>query len=136
MAIRRPVAFGAGVLATGVLGALSAISFAAPETRGTEVILDVKRVVGSPGRESSTPQYMCLATLQRANGQVLAQPKIQVLQGVPATVSTTTDSGSKVMLRVEVSSASRVSYEIDVTSPEVAREHHRATIGLPEQGNQ
>ena len=131
MPLRKLVPIIAGVLATIMVALTSTNSVsAAPDTLGTEVILRVKRVAG---REGLTPQYMCSAKVQRVDGQVLAQPVIQVLEGVQASVSTTTDSGSKVVLKVVVPGPTRLSYEIDITSAEGAQEHHRATIALPEQ---
>ena len=127
------------VLVAGAAAAIAAIALSAnrasstPSASGTEVVLEVERIAAPAGRAVAAPQYLCSAKLQRVGGEVLAQPRIAALQGVPASVTTTTESGSKVALKVLVSAPNRVSDETDITSPQGSTEHHRATITLPEQ---
>lgn len=129
---RRPVVlriWAAAAIAFAVLSVRQALSW--PDTLGTEVVLAVERIAAPAGRVAATPQYMCSAKLQRFNGEILAQPRIVVLEGVPASVTSATESGSKVVLKVLVSGSNSASYEIDITSAGGESEHHRSTISLP-----
>jgi len=102
-------------------------------TNGTDVTLTVQRVVPPAGREGAMPQYLCTAKIQRvASGEVLALPRIQTVEGLEASISTTADSGVHVSLRVLISTPQRLSYEVNITSPGAPPERHRATIAMPE----
>lgn len=98
---------------------------------GTDVTLDVQRMAALPGREAATPQYSCSARILRlSTGEVLASPRIQTFQGAPTSITTTTDSGIKVVLRVLVSASDQLTYEVEITPAEGPSEHHRATIAI------
>jgi hypothetical protein len=110
----------------------SAPAFSEGDTSETEVLLQVERVDAGARPAGSKPQYLCSATLQRVGGEVLSNPRIQVLEGIPASVATTTDSGIKVFFKILVSASNRASYEIEIMSAGGAIERHRATIEFPQ----
>jgi hypothetical protein len=98
-----------------------------PDTSGIEVALDVQHMTPPPGKD--VHQYMCAAKIS-LNGELILAPKIQTQQGLEASVSSTTDSGTRVTLRILVSAPDRLTYDVLIAPSQGRAEHHRATVGF------
>ncbi len=120
-----------GCLALIALPAIRAEQASSGASTGMEVSLDVQRVLPPSGEDGATPQYLCAATIQRAGGALLLEPKIQTIQGQEASVTSTLESGERVAFKVLIPASNEVTWEVEVTPPAGPPERHRATITLP-----
>jgi hypothetical protein len=115
----------AALAATLLLFTATRASATEPDNSGTEVAVDVQQMTSPNGERIS--QYMC-AVRVALNGELILAPKLQTQQGVEVTTTGALDSGTRVTLRLLISSPDQLTYDVLIKPSQDRPEHHRATI--------